>query len=87
MTTLATMTLVQLKQVIRQEVKEMLSEDEYLKRLFGEFEINEAEFFSLEPRGDWSWRQVNAFIDEHRWTPSPDAKSSIELLREDRDAK
>ena len=25
-------------------------------------------------------------IDQHRWTPPPGAKSSLELLREDRDA-
>jgi len=29
--------------------------------------------------------EIFASIDANRWTPPPDAKSSLELLREDRD--
>jgi hypothetical protein len=32
-----------------------------------------------------SWDEVRRSIDENRWTPPPGAKSSLELLREDRD--
>ena len=32
-----------------------------------------------------SWDEVRRSIEENRWTPPPGAKSSLELLREDRD--
>ena len=32
-----------------------------------------------------STAEILASIDEHMWTPPPGAKSSLELLREDRD--
>lgn len=31
-------------------------------------------------------REINKSIRKHRWTPPPGSKSSLELLREDRDA-
>lgn len=34
---------------------------------------------------DRTWEQVKADIERDRWTPPPNAKSSLELLREDRD--
>lgn len=86
MTTLGEMTLDQLKQVIRQEVTQMLSEDDRLRELFGEFEIDEDEFFGEEPEEQRSVEEVLAEIERDQWTPPPGAKSSIELLREDRDA-
>jgi hypothetical protein len=33
-----------------------------------------------------SMDEINDSIRRHRWTPPPGAKSSLELLREDRDA-
>lgn len=33
---------------------------------------------------DRTWEQVKADIERDRWTPPPNAKSSLELLREDR---
>lgn len=35
--------------------------------------------------GRRSVREVLDSIDRHRWTPPPGSKSSLELLREDRD--
>lgn len=32
-----------------------------------------------------TWDQARRSIDQHRWTPPAGAKSSLELLREDRD--
>jgi hypothetical protein len=37
---------------------------------------------SSDPR---SLQEILDSIDRHRWTPPPGAKSSLELLREDRD--
>ncbi len=34
---------------------------------------------------DRTWEQVKVDIERDRWTPPPNAKSSLELLREDRD--
>lgn len=34
---------------------------------------------------DRTWEQVKADIERDRWTPPPNAKSSLELLREDRE--
>lgn len=39
-----------------------------------------------EQRGEKrSLQEIFDSIDRHRWTPPPGAKSSLELLREDRD--
>jgi len=35
--------------------------------------------------GKRSVKEVLETIDRHRWTPPPGSKSSLELLREDRD--
>jgi hypothetical protein len=34
---------------------------------------------------DLSWDEIRAFVDQHRVTLPPGAKTSLELLREDRD--
>jgi hypothetical protein len=39
-----------------------------------------------KPQDDRTVAEILADIDKHRWTPPPGAKSSLELLREDRDA-
>ncbi|MFN8373039.1 MAG: hypothetical protein U0694_09200 [Anaerolineae bacterium] len=80
MTTIGNMTLEELKRLINETV------DERLKRLFGEFEINEDEFFPDEEPDTRTLTEVLASIDENMWTPPPGAKSSLELLREDRDS-
>jgi hypothetical protein len=38
------------------------------------------------PQSSRSLREVLDSVDRHRWTPPPGAKSSLELLREDRDS-
>ena len=42
---------------------------------------------ALKPQQDTrSVTEILESIDRHMWTPPPGAKSSLELLREDRDA-
>ncbi len=38
------------------------------------------------PKDPRSVEEILASIDRHMWTPPPGAKSSLEMLREDRDA-
>jgi hypothetical protein len=38
-----------------------------------------------QPREKRPLQEIFDSIDRHRWTPPPGAKSSLELLREDRD--
>ncbi|MBW4667412.1 MAG: hypothetical protein KME60_08255 [Cyanomargarita calcarea GSE-NOS-MK-12-04C] len=38
-----------------------------------------------QPGEKRSLQEIFDSIDRHRWTPPPGAKSSLELLREDRD--
>jgi hypothetical protein len=76
MTTISDMTLEELKKLINEAV------DERLTQLLDTFEIPE------EPDEDdnLTWDEIRAFVERHRWTPPPGAKSSLELLREDRDS-
>ena len=39
----------------------------------------------FKPQDERSIADILADIDRHMWTPPPDANSSLELLREDRD--
>jgi hypothetical protein len=41
---------------------------------------------TLKPHDDRSVEEILKSIDRNMWTPTPGAKSSLELLREDRDA-
>jgi hypothetical protein len=41
---------------------------------------------TLKPHDDRSVEEILESIDRNMWTPPPGAKSSLELLREDRDA-
>ena len=79
MTTIGNMTLNELKALIDQRIRERLS------NLFGEFEIDEAQFFAEEP-DTRSLEDVFESIDQHMWTPPQGAKSSLDLLREDRES-
>lgn len=38
------------------------------------------------PKTTRTVKEINESIRRHRWTPPPGSKSSLELLREDRDA-
>lgn len=79
MTSITNMTLEELKHLIDQRVEERLSQ------IFGEFEIQEADFLQDEP-DERTLQEVFESIEKNRWTPPPGAKSSLELLREDRDS-
>ncbi|MEJ2148758.1 MAG: hypothetical protein P8Z40_04695 [Chloroflexota bacterium] len=75
MATIADMNLQDLKKFIEETI------DERLTRLLGSFEIPD------EPDEDdgLSWDEIRASVERHRWTPPPGAKSSLDLLREDRE--
>jgi len=79
MATIANMTLEELKRLIDRRI------DERLGRMFGAFEIQEADLFE-EESDNRTLQEVFASIEKNRWTPPSGAKSSLELLREDRDS-
>jgi hypothetical protein len=92
MTTIANMTPDELKKFIEetvdQRVKELSHSEivaRWIKQMFGEFEFDEDELFPEEEKDTRSLEEVEASIRRNRWTPPPGAKSSLELLREDRD--
>jgi hypothetical protein len=76
MATIANMTLEDLKKFVEETL------DERLTRLLGTFEISD------EPDEDdgLTWDEMRASVERHRWTPPPGAKSSLQLLREDRES-
>lgn len=76
MNALEKMTLEDLKRLIDERIHEKLT------RLFGTFETEGDED---EPLDEAAWIQLKADIERDRWTPPPGAKSSYQLLREDRD--
>jgi hypothetical protein len=80
MATIANMTLEELKQMIDETVERRL------KQLVGEFEIDEEELFPDEEIDTRTLEEVYDSIDRNMWTPPPTAKTSLELLREDRES-
>lgn len=44
-----------------------------------------AELEESEEESNMTWGEVREWVKKHRWTPPKGAKSSLELLREDRD--
>jgi hypothetical protein len=80
MATIANMTLEELQQLIDERI------DERLTHLLGKFEMDEEELFADEEPDTRTWEQVKQDIERDRWTPPPGAKSSLELLREDRES-
>jgi hypothetical protein len=80
MATIANMTLEELKQMIDETVERRL------KQLVGEFEIDEEELFPDEEIDTRTLEEVYDSIDRNMWTPPPGAKTSLELLREDRES-
>ena len=75
MATIEKMTLEELQRLIDARI------DERLTLLLGKFEIPD------EPDEDdnLTWDEIRALVERHRWTPPPGAKSSLEMLREDRE--
>jgi hypothetical protein len=80
MATIDKMTIEQLRRLIDERI------DERLTGLLGRFEIDEEELFADEEPDTRTWEQVKQDIERDRWTPPPGAKSSLELLREDRES-
>lgn len=80
MATIEKMTLEELQQLIDTRI------DQRLTALLGKFEVNEEDLFRDEEPDTRTWEEVKEDIERHRWTPPPGAKSSLELLREDRDS-
>jgi len=80
MATIAKMTLEELHRLIDERI------DARLTYLLGRFELEEDELFADEEPDTRSWEQVKQDIERDRWTPPPGAKSSLELLREDRES-
>ena len=76
MATIANMTLEDLKKFVEETL------DERLTRLLGAFEILD----EPDAEDDLTWDEIRASVERHRWTPPPGAKSSLELLREDRES-
>ncbi len=80
MATVGNMTLEELKALIDQRISERLSS------VLGNFELGEEDLFAEEESDTRSWEQVQQDIERERWTPPPGAKSSLDLLRDDRDS-
>lgn len=80
MTTIANMTLEELQRLIDERI------DVRLTQLLGKFEMDEEELFADDEPDTRTWEQVKQDIERDRWTPPPGAKSSLELLREDRES-
>ena len=76
MATIADMTMEELKKLVEETI------DRRLTQLLGTFEIPD----EADEDEDLTWDEIRASVDRHRWTPPPGAKSSLELLREDRDS-
>ena len=76
MATIADMTMEELKKLVEETI------DRRLTQLLGTFEIPD----EPDEDEDLTWDEIRASVDRHRWTPPPGAKSSLELLREDRDS-
>ncbi len=76
MATIANMTYDDLKKFVEDAI------DERLTQLLGRFEITD----NSDEEDNPSWDEIRARADFHRWTPPPGAKSSLEMLREDRDS-
>jgi hypothetical protein len=72
---LADLTLDEFKKLVEETVDQRLAE-----RL-GTFEIPD----ELDADYQRSWDEIRASVERHRVTLPPGAKSSLELLREDRD--
>jgi hypothetical protein len=73
MTTLAQMTLEDLKRLIAEVVAETL-----------EVRAQQEEVWFADTR---TWDEVKQDVERHRWTPPPGTPSVTEMLREDRDDK
>lgn len=76
-------------QMTKQELLRLIDEsvDRRLKRLLGDFDLDDDAFADDEDEKEdtRSLEEILDSLDRNRWTPPAGAKSSYELLREDRD--
>ena len=82
-TTIGKMTIDELRKLIADVVEETM--DKQMTRSLGSFEIPDEAVPGDEAPETRSVEEILASIDHNMWTPPPGAKSSLELLREDRD--
>jgi hypothetical protein len=75
MATIAEMTLEDLKKFVEETL------DERLTRLLGSFEFAD----DADEDDGLTWDEIRASVEQHRWAPPHGAKSSLSLLREDRE--
>jgi hypothetical protein len=75
MTTVADMTLDELKQFVQATL------EEWLTKSLGT--LDEAE--ETSQNNERSWEEVRAAVNRIRWTPPAGSKTSLEFLREDRE--
>lgn len=68
------LNLSELKQIIIETM------EEYRTTQLGQFEIPD-----VDDEDEMPLDEIFNLIESHRWTPPPGAKTSLELLREDRD--
>lgn len=80
MATIENMTLEELQRLIDRRI------DERLAGLLGRFDLDENAFGDDETPDIRTWEQVKQDIVRDRWTPPPGTRSSLDLLREDRDS-
>jgi hypothetical protein len=76
MATIANMTVEELKKFVEDMI------DERLTKLLGTFELDE----SSDEANTLSWDDIRAGVERHRWSAPSGAKSSLQLLREDRES-
>lgn len=76
---IADMTLEELQRLIDMRI------DQRLRELLGEFEIGEETLLTDEEPDTRSLEEIFASIDANIWTPPAGSRSSLELLREDRE--
>jgi hypothetical protein len=82
MTTIANMTIDELKHLIVQ-----LMEDRRIVYLFGEPEMQEAELGIEDEPDNRTLEEVFASIERNRWTPPPGTPTPAQMIRDDRDSR
>lgn len=82
--TIANMTRPELEHLIRDLAHEMILQERLAEYDDNSWLDDENDFDDGEP-DNRTWEEVQESIDRNMWTPPPGAKSSLELLREDRE--
>lgn len=82
--TIGTMTRAELEELIRLLAHEMIVQERLAEDEDESWLDDENDFEDGEP-DNRTWEEVQESIERNRWTPPPGAKSSLELLREDRE--